>query len=177
MLERLSLGQDGFVNDDLFFKNQNFAELTEDNEFSSVTIDESDGVEPLSDEDFCELLKELGSYEENILSMAATEGVIPISTSDERKKFEIEKALEYEKINLEWAELEKAKAEFRKEREEFLQTKRLSEESFRIEKSEFEKNKKIEKKKINLETQGIIDSCYAFVKTIEDYKNNFDVSE
>lgn len=178
MFDKLIFGQDGFVNDDIAFRNQNFAELNEDNEFSSVaTYDDLSDVEPLDDNDFYELLKDLGSYEDDIFKVATTEGIIPISIEEERKKFEMEKALEYEKIHLEWTELEKEKVKFAKEREEFLQMKTLSEENFRIEKKNFDKEKQIEKKKMNLETQGLIDSCYAFIRTIEEYRKDHDVSE
>lgn len=66
---------------------------------------------------------------------------------------------------------------FEKEKKEWEEYRKLSEESFRAEKEEFEKYKKLQKEKMYLETRKLVDSCTNLKDFLESYNKIHDVSE
>lgn len=89
----------------------------------------------------------------------------------ERKKFEIEKSLAYDRINLEKEILKQDRNHFERMRRQYEKQRRLDEETFQEAKIEFEKYKELEKQKMQLETREILNNCLNFKEFLDDYQN------
>lgn len=87
----------------------------------------------------------------------------------ERKKFEIEKSLAYERLQLEIEALKQEKERFERMRRQYEKQKRLNEENFQEAKLEFEKYKELEKQKLQLETKEILNNCNNFKDFFDSY--------
>lgn len=94
----------------------------------------------------------------------------------ERKKFEIEKTLAYERIQLEIETLKQEKERFERMRRQYEKQKRLNEETFQEAKLEFEKYKELEKQKLELETKEILNNCNNFKDFFDSYNGDDRVS-
>ncbi len=89
----------------------------------------------------------------------------------ERKKFEIEKSLAYDRINLEKEILKQDRNHFDRMRRQYEKQRRLDEETFQEAKLEFEKYKELEKQKMQLETREILNNCLNFKEFLDDYQS------
>lgn len=89
----------------------------------------------------------------------------------ERKKFEIEKSLAYDRLNLEKEILKQDRNHFDRMRRQYEKQRRLDEETFQELKLEFEKYKELEKQKMQLETKEIINNCLNFKEFLDDYQS------
>jgi len=115
-------------------------------------------------------------YEENI------ETLVPVEDKDnslerellrrERRKFELEKSLASERIQLELETIKQDRNHFERMRKQYEKQRRLDEETFQEAKLEFEKFKELEKLKMQLETKEILNNCLNFKEFLDDYKNN-----
>jgi len=92
----------------------------------------------------------------------------------ERRKFEIERTLTYEKIHIEQETLKQEKNQFDRMRKQYEKKRRLDEETFQEAKLEFEKYKELEKMRMQLETKEIINNCSNFKEFLDDYKSGRD---
>jgi len=90
----------------------------------------------------------------------------------ERKKFEIERSLAYERIQLEMETLKQEKERFERMRRQYEKQKRLNEEIFQESKLEFEKYKELEKQKLQLETKEMLNGCDNFKDFFENYQDD-----
>ena len=94
----------------------------------------------------------------------------------ERKKFEVEKALAYERIQLEIETLKQERERFERMRRQYEKQKRLNEETFQEAKLEFEKYKELEKQKLELETKEMLNNCNNFKDFFDNYNDDEKVS-
>ena len=92
----------------------------------------------------------------------------------ERRKFDIERTLAYEKIHIEQETLKQERNQFDRMRKQYEKKRRLDEETFQEAKLEFEKYKELEKMKMQLETKEIINNCVNFKEFLDDYKSGRD---
>lgn len=90
----------------------------------------------------------------------------------ERKKFEIEKSLAYERIQLEIETLKQEREKFDRMRRLYDKQRRLDEESFQEAKLEFEKYKELEMQKLQLETKEMLNNCHNFKEFFDNYNND-----
>lgn len=174
MNNRLSLGQDNFVNDDLLFHTRNFVKLNDINELELIdSLNKDSDVEPLDDNSFYKLLDELQI--KDFLEQLSDDN--SDSILEERKKFELEKKLFEENMKYERECLRLEREKFELERQQFEKTKKLSEEGFRTLDKELEEKVIEEKKKMYLEAKEVMNSCISFCEFLENYKIVQDVSE
>ncbi len=104
---------------------------------------------------------------------------VPVKSEDveldilrrERKKFEIEKSIAYDRLNLEREILKQDRSHFERIRRQYEKQRRLDEETFQEAKLEFEKYKELEKQKMQLETREILNNCLNFKEFLDDYQN------
>lgn len=163
MDNRLNLNDDNFLDSELPFNNPNYVELDDNNEFYHGKIKpQSESI--MTDKEFEDLLKDLGITKDN-------------TDNKELDDINTEKQLVLAKINLEYQLLKLEKSKFEKEKKEWEEHKKMSEESFKLEKEEFEKYKKLEKEKMYLETKELVDSCTNLKQYLEGYNKIHDVSE
>lgn len=94
----------------------------------------------------------------------------------ERKKFEVEKSLAYERIQLEKEMLKQEKERFDRMRRQYEKQKRLNEEIFQEAKLEFEKYKELEKQKLQLETKEMMNNCNNFKDFFDSYNSDDKIS-
>lgn len=92
----------------------------------------------------------------------------------ERKKYEIEKSLAYDRLNLEKEILKQDREHFNRMRRQYEKQRRLDEETFQEAKLEFEKYKELEKQRMQLETREILNNCLNFKEFLDDYRTNSD---
>ena len=92
----------------------------------------------------------------------------------ERKKYEIEKSLAYDRLNLEKEILKQDREHFNRMRRQYEKQRRLDEETFQEAKLEFEKYKEWEKQRMQLETREILNNCLNFKEFLDDYRTNSD---
>ena len=92
----------------------------------------------------------------------------------ERKKYEIEKSLAYDRLNLEKEILKQDREHFNRMRRQYEKQRRLDEETFQEAKLEFEKYKELEKQRMQLETREILNNCLIFKEFLDDYRTNSD---
>ena len=92
----------------------------------------------------------------------------------ERKKYEIEKSLAYDRLNLEKEILNQDREHFNRMRRQYEKQRRLDEETFQEAKLEFEKYKELEKQRMQLETREILNNCLNFKEFLDDYRTNSD---
>ena len=92
----------------------------------------------------------------------------------ERKKYEIEKSLAYDRLNLEKEILKQDREHFNRMRRQYEKQRRLDEETFQEAKLEFEKYKELEKQRMQLETKEILNNCLNFKEFLDDYRTNSD---
>ena len=157
--------KDNFSVDEMSFNIPNYVELTDDNEFYSGKI-KKDTSSIMSDSEFEELLHDLGIIDTPNES---------VNTSiDDLNR---EKELVLAKIRLEAQMLNLERKKFEKDKKEWEDYRKLSEESFQVEKEEFEKYKKLQKEKMYLETKELVDSCTNLKDFLEGYNKIHDVSE
>lgn len=90
----------------------------------------------------------------------------------ERKKFEIEKSLAYERLQLEIEMLKQEREKFDRLRRQYDKQRRLNEESFQEAKLEFEKYKELEMQKLQLETKEMLNNCHNFKDFFDSYNND-----
>ncbi len=176
MNDTLNVAQDDFFDETLLFEKTDFIDLDDEDDFSSSDL--SQDISKLEDNEFDDFL-------EKLVTSPAEDTELPYpkvldsnaDLTEERKAFEIEKELAYEKIRLEKEQLEQDKAKFARYKDEWESLKKLSEASFQAEKDEYEKQKQLEKEKRDLETKEIINSCVNFKQFLEKYKQIHDVSK
>ena len=92
----------------------------------------------------------------------------------ERKKYEIEKSLAYDRLNLEKEILKQDREHFNRMRRQYEKQRRLDEETFQEAKLEFEKYNELEKQRMQLETREILNNCLNFKEFLDDYRTNSD---
>lgn len=90
----------------------------------------------------------------------------------ERKKFEIEKSLAYERLQLEIEMLKQEREKFDRVRRQYDKQRRLNEESFQEAKMEFEKYKELEMQKLQLETKEMLNNCHNFKNFFDSYNGD-----
>lgn len=125
-------------------------------------------------------------FGDDVLNSEEIETLKPVKNKDlnverellkrERKKFEIEKSLAYERIQLEKEMLKQEKERFERMRRQYEKQKRLNEEIFQEAKLEFEKYKELEKQKLQLETREMMNNCNNFKDFFDNYNGDDKVS-
>jgi hypothetical protein len=90
----------------------------------------------------------------------------------ERRKFEVEKSIANERLQLEVETIKQERSHFERMRRQYEKQKRLDEEAFQAAKLEFEKYKELEKLKMQVETKEILNNCMNFKDFIDDFKGS-----
>ena len=152
----------------------NITALDKSVEFNEVSgVEEDASVKPLIEDTFEEMhmevkdeIETLEPLEENNLDVEKE------LLRMERKKFEIEKSLAYERLQLEIEMLKQEREKFDRMRRQYDKQRRLNEEAFQDDKLEFEKYKELELQKLQLETREMLNNCHNFKDFFDSYSND-----